>query len=107
MKVNEYWKELRPQIGAFVSMLDGLYKGAENIDEALAKAEFKGYQRGYEEDKRNKCQACGIKDFYQKCNGSYDIIEKYIALSNSSKLSIKTMILQLYHLEQERGTNER
>lgn len=99
MKVNEHWKELRPQIGAFVSELDGLYKGAENIEEALAKAEERGYKRGLNEDKQNICDKCNVKDFYSKCNGHFDFIEKYIELSNSSKLSIKTMVLQLYHLE--------
>lgn len=101
MEVNEHWKELRPQIGAFVNELEGLYKGAENLDEALTKAEARGFQKGFSEDKQNICNSCYQKEFFFNCNGNIDLIEKFLKLSNSSKLSIKTMILQLYHLEKD------
>lgn len=101
MKVNEHWKELRPQIGAFVSELDGLYKGAENMDEALTKAEFKGYQKGYEEDKKNICNSCDANAFYRNCNGYLTTIDTFMELSDKSKEIVKRLIYQLSLLEQK------
>lgn len=101
-KVNEQWKELRPQIGSFVSALDGLYKGAENIDEAISKAEFRGYEKGYKADKKEICNGCNGQNFYNSCNGYIEPIKKFMELSNDSKYAIRRLIEQLYEAEKQK-----
>ena len=103
MTVNEQWKQLRPQIGSFISSLDGLYKGAENLDEALAKAEERGYKKGFQDDKQTICKHCNANEFYRKCNGYLATVETFASLSDKSKETVKKMIYQLSLLE-SRGT---
>lgn len=99
MKINDTWRELRPQIGSFVSALDGLCKGAEDIDEVVAKAEARGYKKGLRDGAKPVCNECEKAKFFNDCNGCYDTIRAFMKLSMSSRSVIARMIQQMLILE--------
>ena len=99
--VNQEWKGLRPQIGALISHIDSLYAGAENIDEALARAKSKGYNNGFKDGKdKQLCKSCNEKRFYMMCYGYRELFSKFIDLDINAKMIIKETIEQLYKVEQ-------
>ncbi|MCQ2211321.1 MAG: hypothetical protein MJZ34_13635 [Paludibacteraceae bacterium] len=59
--IHESWKELKPHIGQFTSMLDNVAMGAKDIDEAFKKGYEKGYKDGKEADIKEQ-----LKESYQK-----------------------------------------
>ena len=97
--VNEDWKELKPQIGSFISRLDNLTKGYENIDTLLKKAEKKGYEKGLADTKEDFCNGCVINEFYRKCNGNYRTIDLYLQLSYENRQMVFRLIERLAQME--------
>lgn len=98
-KANEEWKVLKPQIGAFINTLDGLYKGAEDMDEAVSNAYKKGYEKGVKEDKKVFCDYCKEKKFYELCNGNYRTIELFVNLPWDKRKIASDIILALSEKE--------
>lgn len=103
-KANEEWKALKPQIGQFVNTLDVLYRGAEDIDEAITRAEARGYKKGFADGKKECCENCLADDFAKKCNGHYSIIEKFLSLDYMGFCVVSHMINAL--TEKECGKND-
>lgn len=92
MSAREDWKVLKPQIGQFINTLDGLYKGAENIDEAIKKAEERGYKKGFQEGNVKACSDCARAKLFDKYNGHYAIFDKYLELSDTDRRIVYDMI---------------
>ena len=90
------WKELKSEIGQFVSQLDGLYKGAENIDEAISKAEVRGYKAGYDKCKLSEiCKDCPKAEWFNECNGYFEVIRTFMSLPDYDKITVKRLIDRL------------
>ena len=102
-KARDDWNELKPKIGIFVSELDYLLKGAENVDEIIEKAEERGYKKGFKEDKENICSSCYKNMYYNNCNGYYCAINKFLSLNEKHKSIILNLIDFLYDDEIERS----
>lgn len=97
MKINEDWKTLKPLVGKFLSDLDLLYKGAENVADAISRAEERGYKKGYQQGKHDGKEATKTEygknyNWLCKCLQHENEINKYLKLSVNSRETINNIL---------------
>lgn len=95
-KISDEWKALKPQIGKFVGEVNNLLKDSEDIDQAIDKAEKRGYEKGFNANKDDICKDCSHKEFACKCNGNYTTINLFLELKPAEKLLIRDIINSLH-----------
>lgn len=95
-KISDDWKALKQQIGIFVGEANNLLKDSEDIDQAVDKAEKRGYEKGYHANKVDICKDCPYDEFTRKCNGHYTTIDLFLELSPSDKLVVRDVINALH-----------
>lgn len=100
--INQEWKELKPRVGEFMSHLETLYKGAEDVGGAVEKAEAKGYNNGFKDGKNKQlCESCTEKAFYKQCGGYVGLFKKFLELDDDCKYIIKKSIEKMYQMQQQ------
>lgn len=97
MKINEDWKTLKPLVGKFLNDLDVLYKGAENIADAISRAEERGYKKGYKQGKHDGKEATKSEygnnyNWLCRCMKYENEINKYLELSFDDREIINNML---------------
>ncbi|MBQ8234500.1 MAG: hypothetical protein IJZ36_02830 [Bacilli bacterium] len=97
--INEDWKTLRPLIGNFISKLDSLTKGCEDVETLLKKVEKKSYEKGLSDSKKDLCNDCELHKFYNSCKGYYNIIDIFLHLSSDSRHLVVSLIDKLGKVE--------
>lgn len=95
-KMSDDWKALKHQIGIFVGEANNLLKDSEDIDQAIDKAEKRGYEKGFKVNKDDICKDCPYEEFTHKCNGHYTTINLFLELSPSDKLVVRDIISALH-----------
>lgn len=97
-KISDDWKALKHQIGIFVGEANNLLKDSEDIDQAIDKAEKRGYEKGFKVNKDDICKDCFCKEFTNKCNEhfNYTTINLFLDLSPSDKLVVRDIINALH-----------
>lgn len=97
-KISDDWKALKQQIGIFVGEANNLLKDYEDIDQAIDKAEKRGYEKGYNANKYDICKDCSYEEFINKCNEHYNYttINLFLELNPSDKLVVRDVINALH-----------
>lgn len=97
----EDWRNVKRELGRMVCRMENGVRAAESAEDMRKQAYARGMRDGQAEAKHDYCNGCGKQEFYDACNGYYQLIRTLLSLDSADREIVRTVVERLAAAREE------
>lgn len=91
----EDWRNVKRELGRMVGRMDRCVSTTESIEDVRRLAYARGRREGEWGARRDYCNTCGKREFYEACNGHYRLIRTLLSLDSADREAVRAVVERL------------
>lgn len=100
----EDWRNVKRELGRMVCRMENSVRAAESGEDMRQQAYARGLRDGQAEARHDYCNGCGKQEFYDACNGHYQLIRMFLSLDSADREIVRTVVERLAAAREEAST---
>lgn len=98
----EEWRAVKRELERMVCRMEN--RAAESVEDVRQREYARGRRDGQAEAKHDYCNGCGKQEFYDACNGHYQLIWTLLSLDSADREIVRTVVERLAAARKEENT---
>lgn len=96
------WRAVERELERMVCRMEN--RAAESAEDMRQQAYARGLRDGQAEARHDYCNGCGKQEFYDACNGHYQLIRMFLSLDSADREIVRTVVERLAAAREEAST---
>lgn len=102
--LHEDWRNVKRELGRMVCRMENGVRAAESAEDMRQQAYARGRRDGQAEARNDYCNGCGKQEFYDACNGHYQLIWTLLSLDSADREIVRAVVERLAAARKEENT---
>lgn len=100
----EDWRNVKRELGRMVCRMESGVRAAESVEDVRQREYARGRRDGQAEARHDYCNGCGKQEFYDACNGHYQLIWTLLSLDSADREIVRAVVERLAAARKEENT---
>ncbi len=97
----EDWRNVKRELGRMVGRMDSCVRTTESVEDVRRLAYARGLRDAEAEARRDYCDTCEKREFFDLCNGHYRLIRTLLSLDSADREAVRAIVERLTAAKEE------